>query len=72
MREIKCTKMDYLTMTKNQLSLNNLVCDCCNCINKPREGCWGTISLTTILKNPKKDAKRETKNNLKKDIIGRT
>ena len=37
-------------------------------IKKPREGFQGIISLTTLLENPKKDAKRETEDKLKKDI----
>ena len=62
-------------------SLNNAVCNCCESrnvayqetlhIKKPGEGCQGTISLTTFLENLKKDVKRETKDDLKKDIINK-
>jgi len=37
-------------------------------IKKPREGCQGTISVTTLLENPKKDVKRKTKDTFKKYI----
>jgi len=37
-------------------------------IKKPREGFQGIISLTTLLEDPKKDAKREIEDKLKKDI----